>query len=88
MNTPNEARPELGPVAVIGSGYQLLWCRHDWSAGLRVSDSLYGPAVKTEMLRAQEEARVLREALESCTTEEGPTQEELNHARAVLKGTL
>jgi hypothetical protein len=29
------------PVAVIGSGFQLLWCRQDWSKGLKVGDCLY-----------------------------------------------
>jgi len=29
------------PVAVIGSGFQLLYCRHDWSKDLKVRDLLY-----------------------------------------------
>jgi len=29
------------PVAVIGSGFQLLYCRHDWSNGLKVGNKLY-----------------------------------------------
>ena len=36
------AKQEQGePVAVIGSGFQLLYCRHDWSKGLEVGDKLY-----------------------------------------------
>ncbi len=62
MTTPKEARPEWEPVA---------WFRYE--GGLRIYyetkawpdlTPLYGPAVHTEMLRAQEEARALREALE------------------------
>jgi hypothetical protein len=30
----------LEAVAVIGSDYQLLWCRQDWSKGLKVGDFL------------------------------------------------
>lgn len=29
------------PVAVIGSNFQLLWCREDWSQGVKVGDKLY-----------------------------------------------
>lgn len=29
------------PVAVIGAAYQVLWCRQDWSKGLKVGDKLY-----------------------------------------------
>jgi hypothetical protein len=32
---------ECVPVAVIGSTFQLLWCREDWPAGLSVGDKLY-----------------------------------------------
>jgi len=35
------AQPEQEPVAVIGSGFQLLWCREDWAKGLKVGDTLY-----------------------------------------------
>ena len=35
------AQPQQEPVAVIGSNFQLLWCREDWSKGLRVGDFLY-----------------------------------------------
>lgn len=36
-----QAEPAAEAVAVIGSGYQLLWCRQDWSKGLKVGDRLY-----------------------------------------------
>lgn len=29
------------PVAVVGSTFQLLWSRQDWSEGLKVGDFLY-----------------------------------------------
>ncbi len=62
--TPNEAHPEWEPVATVQNNYprgvQAHLHRH-----LPFGTLLYGPAVKTEMLRAQEEARVLREALKA-----------------------
>ncbi len=70
MTTPNEARPEWKPVAWIRRDH----LRHAQKAAFYCTlsatqlqpdqDPLYAPAVHTEMLRAQEEARVLREALE------------------------
>lgn len=36
-----EAQAEQEPVAVIGRDWQLLYCRNDWSKGLRVGDCLY-----------------------------------------------
>ncbi len=69
MTTPNEARPEWKPVAWIRRDH----LRHAQKAAFYCAlsatqlqpdqEPLYGPAVHTEMLRAQEEARVLREAL-------------------------
>jgi hypothetical protein len=43
MTTDKEAlaQPEQEPVAVIGSDFQLLYCRNDWSKGLKVGDCLY-----------------------------------------------
>lgn len=29
------------PVAVVGSTFQLLWSRQDWSEGIKVGDFLY-----------------------------------------------
>lgn len=40
-NTPQAPQPAQEPVAVIGSDYQLLWVRRDWSEGLNVGDFLY-----------------------------------------------
>ncbi len=67
-----ERRPEWEPVGEVtrmGSykgvaAYGCLLNKTGDALGLR-SGLLYGPAVRTEMLRAQEEARVLREALEN-----------------------
>ena len=33
--------PVQEPVAVIGSGFQLLYCREDWAKGLKIGDKLY-----------------------------------------------
>ena len=35
------AQPQQEPVALIGSGFQLLWCRDDWAKGLKIGDTLY-----------------------------------------------
>jgi hypothetical protein len=32
--------PVQEPVAVIGSGFQLLYCREDWAKGLKIGDTL------------------------------------------------
>jgi hypothetical protein len=34
------AAPVQEPVAVIGSDFQLLYCREDWAKGLKVGDTL------------------------------------------------
>jgi len=39
LAAPQPAQQE--PVAVVGSDFQLLWTRHDWSKGLKVGDLLY-----------------------------------------------
>lgn len=39
IETGQQAQQE--PVAIIGSGFQLLWARHDWSKDLKVGDKLY-----------------------------------------------
>lgn len=41
LKSEQPAQPQQEPVAVIGSTFQLLWCREDWSKGLRVGDFLY-----------------------------------------------
>jgi hypothetical protein len=40
--TPPAAQPApvQEPVAVIGSGFQLLYCREDWAKGLKIGDTL------------------------------------------------
>jgi hypothetical protein len=49
--TPPAKTEKQEPVAVIGSGFQLLWCRQDWSKGLKVGDCLYThPQPKREPL--------------------------------------
>ena len=40
--TDRQARSaEREAVAVVGRDYQLLWCRQDWSKGIKVGDYLY-----------------------------------------------
>ncbi len=82
MTTPNEARPEWEPVAelvffrisYLGGEDRLPVLpgtakSHVHQDLITRIDSLYGPAVHTEMLRAQEEARVLREAVENVKSD-------------------
>jgi hypothetical protein len=37
---PAQPAPVQEPVAVIGSGFQLLYCREDWAKGLKIGDTL------------------------------------------------
>jgi hypothetical protein len=37
---------DIEPVAVIGPVYELLWCRKEWSDGLKVGDKLYAEPKK------------------------------------------
>jgi hypothetical protein len=40
LYTTPPAAPVQEPVAVIGSGFQLLYCREDWAKGLKIGDTL------------------------------------------------
>ena len=48
------AQQEQEPVAVIGSGFQLLYCRNDWSKGLKVGDKLYTTPPQRQPLKYEE----------------------------------
>lgn len=41
LNALKSALMDAEPVAVVGSTFQLLWSRQDWSEGLKVGDFLY-----------------------------------------------
>lgn len=47
-------RHEQEPVAVIGGDFQLLYCRNDWSKGLKVGDYLYTTPPQRKPLPAHE----------------------------------
>ncbi len=101
MTTPNEARPEWEPVGTVKRLSTFRRGCELTAVGEMVvpfGGSLYGPAVHTEMLRAQEESRVLREALEALVAEycdymllnklgNPETQHNIMRSRAALKGT-
>lgn len=42
-----EAEAKAEPVAIIGPDYRLLWCRVNWSEGIKVGDALYNHPPKT-----------------------------------------
>jgi len=57
------------PVAVIGSGFQLLYCRaEDWSKGLKVGDFLYTLPPGWVMVPAEPTPEMLKAACDAeCT---------------------
>jgi 3-deoxy-D-manno-octulosonate 8-phosphate phosphatase KdsC-like HAD superfamily phosphatase len=58
------AAPVQEPVAVIGSDFQLLYCREDWAKGLKVGDTLClctPPAAQRQWVGLMQGVRVERE---------------------------
>ena len=69
------AQPEQEPVAVIGSGFQLLYCRHDWSKDLKVGEKLYTTPSQRKPLTSQErDAKRWRFLMENSYDSESVTQ--------------
>ena len=56
-------------VAIIGSGFQLLYCREDWSKGLVVGDKLYlHPDGMEEMIvELNEQLEIYRNTVRTIT---------------------